>query len=108
MQRSPWIPTLGLLCVLGATSWADVKAPDPIPDRVAAADIVIVGKITAIEDKTVMARQQANAKEKTEFKVALVQVAEPLKGAKGLTIVRLGFIPPCRGPPASCGRSGRC
>lgn len=97
MHRSLWAGlALAFLSVLVLTrpSPALVVAAAPVPDRVATADIVVVGKITAIEDKTVMAKRFPGAPEKTEFKVALVQIADPLKGAKGLTIVRLGFVPP--------------
>ena len=83
-----------LLAGSRTTVRADVIAAAPIPDRIAAADMVVIGKITAIEDKTVMGKRYATDKDKTEFKVALIQIAEPLKGAKGLTHVRLGFVPP--------------
>jgi hypothetical protein len=94
MHRSHWL--LALACLLGAgvgVLRAEVMAPDPVPDRVAAAEIIVVGKVTAIEGKTVMGKRFATDKEKTECTVAVIQVAEPLKGAKGLTTIRLGFVP---------------
>jgi len=106
MHRSLWAGlALATLSVLALTRPipALVVAPAPIPDRVALADVVVVGKISAIEDKTVMARRFPGAPEKTEFKVALVQITDPLKGAKGLTIVRLGFVPPMAPPPVQPG-----
>src|SRR5262245_55126910 len=74
-------------------------AAAPIPDRVTMADIIVVGKVTAIEEKTVMAKRFAGDANKTEHKVALIQISDNLKGPKGLTTVRLGFVPPPPPPP---------
>jgi hypothetical protein len=74
-------------------------APQPIPNRVATAEIIVVGKITAIEEKTVMAKRFPGDPNKTEHKIALIQVADNLKGPKGLTTIRLGFVPPPPPPP---------
>jgi len=70
-----------------------VVAPAPIPDRVALADVIVVGKITAIEDKGVMAARYPASADKVEFKVALIQADQLLKGAK-VNRIRLGFVPP--------------
>jgi hypothetical protein len=63
------------------------------------AELIVVGKITAIEDKTVMAKRFVGDAAKTEHKIALIQVTDNLKGPKGLTTVRLGFVPPPPPPP---------
>jgi hypothetical protein len=65
----------------------------PLPNRVAAADVVVVGKVTAIEDKTVTAAPFPGATNKVEYKVAVVTVGDALMGAKGEKTVRLGFVP---------------
>lgn len=70
-----------------------VAAPAPIQDRVAQAQVIIVGKVTAIEQKPISARP-APGGQPVEYQVAVVQVGEALVGAKGLTHVRVGFIPP--------------
>jgi hypothetical protein len=74
-------------------------APAPIPQRVAQADIVVTGKVTAIEDKTVSVSEVHGAKEKTEYHVAVIKVKDNLLGAKGLTHVKVGFVIP-KDPPA--------
>jgi hypothetical protein len=71
----------------------------PLPERVATADVVVVGKVTGIEDKTVSANPFPGAKEKAEYTVAVIKVADNLLGAKGLTHVKVGFIKPPEGKP---------
>jgi len=86
------------LLLVSLPARALLVAPAPIPERVALADVVVVGKITAIEDKTVKAARYPNSGEKTEMKVALIQADLLLKGAK-VNRIRLGFVPPPP-PPA--------
>ncbi|MBY0523076.1 MAG: hypothetical protein K2R98_06740 [Gemmataceae bacterium] len=71
-----------------------VMAPSPIPDRVALADIIIIGKVTAIEDKTVMAKRFPDDKEKAQFGVGVVEVEDGIIGAKAKAKIRIGFVPP--------------
>lgn len=85
----------------------------PLPNRVATADIVIVGKVTAIEDKTTLVAPFPGAKNKTEYKVAVVSVSDALLAPKGTKSIRLGFVPIRAGvfvspPPfqASVGQEG--
>jgi hypothetical protein len=91
------------LLVFASPVRALIVAPAPVPDRVALADLVVVGKITAIEQKTVKAGRYPGDPNKTEYHIALIQVNDLLKGPKGLTIVRLGFVPP---PPAPAPKPG--
>jgi hypothetical protein len=88
-----------VVVVLTATVHAMMIAPMPVPGRVASSEIVVVGKVTAIENKTVMARQFSGAPDKVEYKIAVIQVSDLLKGPKGLTTVRVGFVPPAPPPP---------
>jgi hypothetical protein len=60
----------------------------PLPNRVANAEVIVVGKVTSIEDKPVI------AKNKTEYKIAVVTVSSSLLAPKGTKTVRLGFVPP--------------
>ncbi len=73
---------------------ARIMAPAPIPDRVAKADTVVVGKVTRIEDKGVTI-------EGTEFKIAIVQVKDALKGGDNQTHLRVAFLPNARFPTFS-------
>jgi hypothetical protein len=70
----------------------------PLPNRMGTADVVVLGKVTAIADKTVMAAPFPGAKNKIEYKIADVTINEVLKtqpGSKvalGGTPVRLAFV----------------
>lgn len=77
---------LAALVLTTSAAQARVMAPPPIPDRVVKAEAIVVGKVTAVEEKTVSANGQ-------EYQIAVVQVEEALLGAKGLTHVRVGFFP---------------
>jgi hypothetical protein len=65
----------------------------PLPNRVANAEIIVVGKVTAFEDKPVMVAPFPGAKNKTEYKIAVVTISDPLLAPKGSKTIRLGFVP---------------
>jgi hypothetical protein len=95
-RRSTRVAGLACLALLIAVQAASamMPAPAPIPERVVRADLIIIGKVAAIEDRTVSVERFAGSKDKTQYGVAVIDVVEGLIGAKGLTKVRLGFIPP--------------
>jgi len=103
MQRV-WTRVAGLVCLalLIATlpALAMMPAPQPIPQRVGRADVVVIGKVVAIEDRTVSVEQFAGAKDKIQYGVAVIEVSEGLVGAKAKSKVRVGYIPP---PPPNPG-----
>ena len=66
----------------------------PLPACVESAACIAVGKVTAIEDKSVMAPPFRGATVKIEYRIAVVKVDESLKGGTGLTHVRIAFQPP--------------
>jgi hypothetical protein len=65
----------------------------PLPNRVATADSIVVGKVTAFEDKMVPAAPFPGAKNKTEYKIAVITISDALLAPKGATTMRLGFVP---------------
>jgi hypothetical protein len=69
-------------------------APPPGVQRVAMADCVVIGKVSSIEAKPVMAARFPGDKEKGEFLIAIVKVDEGLVGANGMTSVRVAFPVP--------------
>ena len=81
--------------LLPATASAGIMAPPPgLAHRLASSDVVIVGKVESIEEKTVKAAAPyPGAKEKVEYQVAVVKVVDHVLNAKGLTHVRVGFVP---------------
>lgn len=93
---------LGLLMLAVSAAITPAKAlvvaPSPLPDRVANASIIVVGKVTAVEEKTVSARPAPGANP-IEYQVAVVKIDEALLGAKGLTHIRVGFTAPVAPPP---------
>jgi hypothetical protein len=66
----------------------------PLPERMAAAELIVVGKVTEIEPRAVSALRVPQAKEKWEYKIAVVEITDGILGAKGMKKVRIGFIPP--------------
>jgi hypothetical protein len=66
----------------------------PLPNRVVGADAIVVGKVTAFEAATVMAPSYPGAKDKVEFKVAVITITDGLVAPKGAKTIRLGFVPP--------------
>src|SRR5262245_57686685 len=81
------IAALAIPILFTSSLHARIAAPPPVPDRVARADCVIVGKVASIEDKTV------TTKEGAEFSIAIIKVQEGLLGTKGAAEVRVGFHP---------------
>jgi hypothetical protein len=82
------------LLIIAAPAHAAVILPQPVALRVAQSSTVVVGKVESIEEKTVSAKRYANDTEKGEFQIAVIKVSDPILGAKGLTHVRVGFLPP--------------
>jgi hypothetical protein len=67
--------------------------------RAVAADVVVVGKVTAIEKDMVEAEPFPNAPNKVSYRVAVVKIETNLAGAANITHVKIGFIPPARPNP---------
>lgn len=88
----------GLLGVvlLGCTSSAySLVMMLPLPQRVAQANTVVVGKVLRFEDKNIKAERYVGDKQTAEYQIALVKISDPLVGAKGVTIIRVGApVPP--------------
>src|SRR5947207_2802786 len=96
MKRMLGAGLAGLLCLVlvqAAQALRIMNVPSA-PQRLAQADVVVVGKVTAVEDKNVMAELSPGNKEKAEFRVVVVKIAEALVGAKGLTHVKVGYVLP--------------
>jgi hypothetical protein len=84
--------TILLIFLVHAELQAITPPARALPDRVAAAAIIVVGQVTAVEEP----------KDTPGHKVMTVKVAESLLGAKGLTHVRVLFTPrDMQPPPAS-------
>lgn len=60
--------------------------------RLIQADTVVIGLVTAIEDKPIESVPTPAAKEKVLYKIAQVKVQEAILGAKGKETLRVGFV----------------
>ena len=63
------------------------------------ADLVVVGKVTAIEKDLITVVPNTGARDKVAHQVAIVKIESGLVGADNLTHVKIGFIPPAPGAP---------
>jgi hypothetical protein len=70
-----------------------------IPVCVELSDCIVLGRVTAIEEKPVSVPPFPGSPQKIEYRIAVVKIDEGLVGAKGLTQVRIAFQPPAP-PPA--------
>jgi hypothetical protein len=87
-------------CLLAALTAARVEAltlitPPPPALRIANADLVVVGKVTGYEDKTV--KGETYKGDARDMRIATVKVSQTLLG-KEVKEVRVGYFPP---PPAA-------
>jgi len=108
-QTASWAFFLtGVGLLLPAAARADVAPTPPVFQRAAMADAIVLGRVTAVEDKEVELQLTAQATEKVRYQVAVVTVVEALKGAKGAKQVRFAFRPGKRryGPEVKPGLEG--
>ncbi|HEY1860523.1 MAG TPA: hypothetical protein VGG61_09230, partial [Gemmataceae bacterium] len=73
---------------------AMLMAPAPIFERVARAESVVTGKVTSIEEKSLMAPSIFGAKDNVEYLIAVVKIDDAIQGATGLTHLKVGFLAP--------------
>ena len=92
------------LLLFAATTANAMRIAPPAPAiRVAQAHAIIVGKVVSIEEKPVLAKPFPGSKDKVEYQIAIIKINDPILAAKGLTHIRVGFIPPAAPQP---GRPG--
>src|ERR1051326_2693907 len=83
-MKIPWpLVSVAGVCAtalfLATPSYSYITVPkEPIPNKIAQADCVVVGKIKAVEPKPVFARLYHHIAAKMQFVVADVEVSEPL------------------------------
>lgn len=99
MSRIPCLAASALACTFLLAVAAPAKAlriavPVSNPTQQAiTADVIVVGKVTEIEKDVVEAAQFPGQPQKAAFQVGVVKVNENILGAKGLTTLRVGFLP---------------
>lgn len=100
-MRRMTLAVAGLVLFSGALpARALLVAPPPLgPQRIANVDAIVVGRVIAIEGKDVQA-PAAPKSEKIAYRVAVVSVTEPIKGAANQKMIRLAFPAPPTDQPA--------
>jgi hypothetical protein len=66
----------------------------PLPDRITQSDIVVVGKVAAVEPKDVEAVFSPQFPYTLDYRISVVKVQEVIRGPKDVKDLRLGFISP--------------
>jgi hypothetical protein len=89
---STFVVTAAALALAAPVSSKAIIAPQSITQRVATSDVVALGKVTALDEKTVKAERFPG--QMAEFRIATVKIDQHLYGAKGLTHIKVGFVPP--------------
>jgi len=90
MTRTTTLVVLTLLAAVGgAPARGDMIAPPPTRLKVAPADAVVVGKVTAVAEKAEKAEIYKG--DERNLKIATVKVASALMGKAGTT-VKVGFV----------------
>ena len=66
----------------------------PLPDRIVQSDIVVVGRVVALEPKDVEAAHSSEIPYRLDYRIAVVKVDEVIHGPKDVKELRLGFVSP--------------
>lgn len=83
-----------VLVLAAAPAFALLKvAPPPVIATRAAADLVVVGKVTAVEKEEVEVAQYPGSQQRVSYKVAVVKVEDALSGKTNETHIKVGFQP---------------
>jgi hypothetical protein len=72
----------------------------PLPERVALADLIALGKVTTVEDELVQAGPLVKipgVTKKVSYRIAALSIKSPLLGADKVDRVRVAFAPPAAG-----------
>jgi hypothetical protein len=92
MARFASAALLLVLVVTPAFALLKVAPPPGVATR-AAADLVVVGKVTAVEKEEVEVAQYPGSPQKVSYKVAVVKVEDTLAGKTNETHIKIGFQP---------------
>ena len=63
----------------------------PLPARIALADLIVIGKVDAVEDKTVEVLPSPGSKDKVSYRTCVLKAEEVLRGDKDAKEFRIGF-----------------
>jgi hypothetical protein len=83
-----------------------IRPVPTIQQRVLSADVIVVGKVMAIDDKMTKAERFAGDKQLGDYRIATVKISERINGANGLTHIKVGMQPPVAQPIRPIGPGG--
>src|SRR5262245_2993819 len=83
-----------------------MRAFTPV-EKLTRAEVVVVGKVSALEKDMVTATPHPGDSTKFSYKVAVIKIDNGLVGAANITHIKVGFIPPPPPDPAAPTRPGR-
>lgn len=84
-----------LLLLSTATAACGERFAEYAPEvRAATADLCVIGTVIEFDDEPVQAKPYPGAADPASYTVAVVKVEMNIHGAKNITHVRVGFIPP--------------
>ncbi len=94
--------TAGIAIVLVAAIARADRMPDQTPLlRVVSSPVSVIGKVSSLDRDTVEASSYPGVKEKTKYTIATVKVETNIRGAKGVTHLKVGFYPGSSGTGGS-------
>src|SRR6516165_2966720 len=67
------------------------------------AEVIVVGKVNEIEKEMSQATQFPGNPMKVDYHVGVIKISENIVGAKGLTTIRVGFLPAPKVQPGPVG-----
>jgi len=94
MTRQLLTAALGIIVLASPVEAKRIARPFGSVEKVARAEIVVAGKVTAFEKETVEAIRFPGDTQKVPHKVAVIKIDKPLVGGGGVTHIKVGFIPP--------------
>jgi len=66
----------------------------PMPDRIVRSDIVVLGRVVAVEPKDVEAVLSSESPYNLDYRIAVVKIHEVIHGQKDVKELPLGFVSP--------------
>ncbi|HEX4610184.1 MAG TPA: hypothetical protein VH092_18475 [Urbifossiella sp.] len=94
-------PAAAAVLIAAGPAFGLVIASRPVAQRAVTADVVVVGTVTAVEDKLIETTPAPGVPNKVTYKLAVVKVDQSLAGADALTHLKVGFFPPPPPPPVA-------
>jgi hypothetical protein len=98
---------VGLVSVAATANGVAVMVPQkPAPTRAALTDAIVIGRVMGLEDVDVKVAVAPGSPQMTTYRIAVVSIADVVRGKKEMKQVRVGFVPVNVGPGVNPGGPG--